>query len=139
MYKDIPPGGKHLILDLWTDEKKLLSSLPFLENLCYSAANASGATIIDSRFHHFGGIINNDMSPFSSAGVYYGVTGILILAESHISIHTWPEEKYAAIDIFMCGSCDPSDTISIFFDGLGGCSMDLKYILRGQFSESYKK
>jgi S-adenosylmethionine decarboxylase proenzyme len=43
-----------------------------------------------------------------------GITGVAILAESHISIHTWPETEYAAIDVFMCGSCDPNKSIPIF-------------------------
>jgi len=42
-----------------------------------------------------------------------GVTGVVLLAESHISIHTWPELKYAAVDIFMCGACDPQRAIPV--------------------------
>ena len=57
------------------------------------AAEAAGATILHGHFHHF--------SPNG------GVSGVLVLAESHISIHTWPERDFAAIDIFMCGACNP--------------------------------
>ena len=54
---------------------------------------ATGATILHGHFHHFG--------PNS------GVSGVLVLAESHVSIHTWPERDYAALDIFVCGDCNP--------------------------------
>lgn len=57
------------------------------------AAVACGATVVDKKFHHF--------SPF-------GVSGAVIIAESHLAIHTWPEYGYAAVDLFTCGtSCDP--------------------------------
>ena len=58
----------------------------------HAAARNAGTTFVASKFHHF-----------SEGG---GVTGVVLLAESHISIHTWPELEYAAIDIFMCGAVD---------------------------------
>ncbi|WP_208454641.1 adenosylmethionine decarboxylase [Jannaschia marina] len=58
------------------------------------AAEAAGTTVLDVIFHDF--------------GQRAGFTGVAVLAESHISIHTWPETGYAAIDIFMCGDCDPT-------------------------------
>ena len=66
------------------------------------AAEAAGATILHSHFHHF--------SPDG------GVSGVLVLAESHISIHTWPERDFAAIDIFMCGACDPYHSLPALKD-----------------------
>ncbi|WP_264802183.1 adenosylmethionine decarboxylase, partial [Ameyamaea chiangmaiensis] len=57
------------------------------------------ATILHSHFHHF--------TPNG------GVSGVVVLAESHISIHTWPERNYAAVDIFMCGCCDPHLSIPV--------------------------
>ncbi len=63
-----------------------------LEAALRAASLKAGATVVDSKFHHFG-----------EGG---GVTGVVLLAESHISIHTWPELDYAAIDIFMCGAAD---------------------------------
>jgi len=57
----------------------------------------TGATILHGHFHHF--------------GPNGGVSGVLVLAESHVSIHTWPERDYAALDIFVCGDCDPYKAI----------------------------
>jgi len=88
-------AGNHILVELWgasnLDDPKIIE-----EALCQGAVIA-GATILHSHFHHF--------SPYS------GVSGVVVLAESHISIHTWPEKSYAAIDIFMCGDCDPHDAL----------------------------
>lgn len=88
-------AGNHLLVEIWGgenfDDPALIG-----EALCRGAEDA-GATILHSHFHHF--------SPYS------GVSGVVVLAESHISIHTWPEKSYAAIDIFMCGDCNPKDAL----------------------------
>ncbi len=84
-------AGLHLLVDLWG--AKNLSDPALINNSLCEAARAAGATILHSHFHHF--------SPNG------GVSGVVVLAESHISIHTWPERHFAAIDIFMCGECDP--------------------------------
>ena len=62
-------------------------------------ARAAGATILHSHFHHF--------SPNG------GVSGVVVLAESHISIHTWPERNFAALDVFMCGDAKPAKTVPV--------------------------
>jgi len=88
-------AGNHLLVEIWGGSN--LDDVKVIEDaLCQGALDAD-ATILHSHFHHF--------SP------YAGVSGVIILAESHISIHTWPEKNYAAIDIFMCGGCDPYDAI----------------------------
>ncbi len=89
-------AGTHLLLELW--EARALDDPTLCERSLCAAARAAKATILHSHFHKFdrGG----------------GVSGVVVLAESHISIHTWPERGYAAIDIFMCGSCNPYDAIS---------------------------
>ncbi|GHA68450.1 hypothetical protein GCM10009007_06480 [Formosimonas limnophila] len=84
--------GQHLLLDLYGCDAALLSSLEQLTLLIKNAAHRANATIINSHFHHFGHQL--------------GVTGVLLLKESHMSIHTWPEHGYAAIDIFMCGDAE---------------------------------
>ena len=88
-------AGTHLLLDLWGASN--LTDPELINRALRDAAEAANATILHSHFHHFG--------PDG------GVSGVLVLAESHISIHTWPERDFAAIDIFMCGACDPYDGI----------------------------
>jgi len=84
-------GRKHLLYDLWVDEVELLKRVPAWREMLLTAAERSGATVIGQQFHQF--------AP-------WGVTGFLLLAESHISVHTWPEEGLATIDIFTCGEMD---------------------------------
>lgn len=80
--------GKHLLVELKDCNPKILRSLDKVKNAMVSAAKKAGATIIDVSFHEF--------SPF-------GISGMVVIAESHLSIHTWPEYGYAAVDIFTCG------------------------------------
>jgi len=84
-------AGTHLLIDLWGASN--LCDPDHIDRALREAAEAAGATILHGHFHHF--------SPNG------GVSGVLVLAESHISIHTWPERDFAAIDIFMCGACNP--------------------------------
>ena len=81
--------GCHLLLELKDCNPKLLNDLSYIRHAMIETAQDVGATIVGESFHHF--------SP-------QGVTGILAIAESHISIHTWPEYGYAAADIFSCGT-----------------------------------
>lgn len=83
-------AGVHLLVDLWG--AKNLDSPEEIEKILRECADISGATILYSYMH-----------PFEP----HGVSGVVVLAESHISIHTWPEREYVALDIFMCGACDP--------------------------------
>ena len=90
-------AGTHLLLDFW-GARNLIDPEAIGRSLC-NAAEAANATVLHSHFHHFG--------PDG------GVSGVLVLAESHISIHTWPERNFAAVDIFMCGACDPYRTLEL--------------------------
>lgn len=94
-------AGTHLLVELWEAEN--LDDPSYIEELLQEGAITCGATILHSHMHHF--------SPYS------GVSGVIVLAESHISIHTWPERSYAAIDLFMCGECDPNDAIPVIKRG----------------------
>lgn len=104
----VAPGGIHIILECDDVNTYLLMNSDKLQSILEEASIASGATILSSHFHHFGG--------------KYGVTGLVMLAESHISIHTWPEVNYAAIDLFMCGSCDPQIGADYIMNAFGGSS-----------------
>lgn len=85
--------GTHLIIELDGVDPILLKDVDFVREALIEAAAKTGATILNDKFHDF--------------GPNYGVTGVVSLSESHISVHTWPEYKYAAVDIFVCGDCDP--------------------------------
>ena len=108
-------AGNHVLVELWDavnlDDPKLID-----EALLQGAGDA-GATVLHSHFHHF--------SPYS------GVSGVVVLAESHISIHTWPEKNYAAIDIFMCGDCDPHDAFPAIKRAFQPGSVEVQHIKRG--------
>jgi S-adenosylmethionine decarboxylase proenzyme len=81
--------GNHGLLDLYGCDETILKDQGRLKTALKAAAQAAEATVLAERFH-----------TFSGAG---GITGVLLLAESHISIHTWPEHRFAAIDAFICG------------------------------------
>lgn len=93
-------AGTHLIVDLWDGTG--LDDLAHVDATLRRATQAAGATLLNIDLHHF--TPNN------------GVSGVAVLAESHISIHTWPECGYAAIDIFMCGDAQPHKAIAVLRD-----------------------
>lgn len=90
-------AGVHLILDLWGAEK--LDDLAHVEATLRDSVEATGATLLHIHLHRF--------TPNG------GISGVAVLAESHISIHTWPERGYAAMDIFMCGRTRPAKAIAV--------------------------
>jgi S-adenosylmethionine decarboxylase len=108
-------AGTHLLLDLWGASN--LTDPARIDRALRDAAEAAGATILHSHFHHFG--------PDA------GVSGVLVLAESHISIHTWPERDFAAVDIFMCGACNPYDSLPVLKAAFGPRSVLLAEQRRG--------
>lgn len=83
--------GTHLLIDFWG--AKHLDETAYIERALKQAALACGATVLAIHLHSF--------------GENAGVTGVAMLAESHISIHTWPEIDYVALDVFMCGNSNP--------------------------------
>ena len=91
--------GKHIIIEIWTDIQAVeLYDEDGISAIMKNAACSVGATVLNEHWHHF--------------GEGCGVTGVLLLSESHMSIHTWPEHGYAAIDVFMCGECDAALTVT---------------------------
>jgi S-adenosylmethionine decarboxylase len=97
MTKTVAPG-QHLLIDFWGCQN--LTDQAAIDSALREAATACGAQVLQVLLHSFG------------EGA--GITGVAILAESHISIHTWPELDYAALDVFMCGACDPHLSLSVF-------------------------
>lgn len=96
--------GKHLIIDAFDCNPDLLNSKDYLELLMLQAANDNGMQVLSSYFH-----------PFHPQGV----TGVLVLSTSHMSIHTWPEENYASLDYYTCGDADPEFQTRSLLRGLG--------------------
>ncbi|MDD5456689.1 MAG: adenosylmethionine decarboxylase [Candidatus Margulisbacteria bacterium] len=80
--------GKHLIVELYNCDKKLINDLNHVEKVLLDAAIVAKATVVEHKFHKF--------SP-------HGISGVIIIAESHFAIHTWPEFGYCAVDVFTCG------------------------------------
>lgn len=86
--------GKHLLLELDGCNPEILNNARTIDSILTEAVRLSGATVVNKCYHHF--------KP-------QGVTGVLILEESHLSIHTWPESGRAAIDMYTCGECFPEN------------------------------
>jgi S-adenosylmethionine decarboxylase len=111
------PAGLHLLADFHGILDENLVSCEAIDALLRAGATAAGATILGSYFHSF--------------GPQQGVTGMLLLAESHISIHTWPEFGFAAADIFMCGDCAPQLALDVIERALAPSSRVIRTIERG--------
>jgi len=84
--------GIHLLLEYWGCDVGVLDDLVGIKEAMTEAARATRARIVGSIFEPF---------------VPQGVTGVVVIEESHLSIHTWPEKGYAAVDSYTCGQCDP--------------------------------
>jgi len=111
------PSGIHLLADFHGVDAGRLVSCEAIDALLRAAAIEAGARILHSHFHSFGD--------------EQGVTGVLLLAESHISIHTWPETGFAAADIFMCGQAQPERALRVIELALQPQSRVLQRIERG--------
>ncbi len=108
--------GKHLLLELRGCDPEVLNDLAAIERLLRAAAEAAGATVVESVFHRF--------AP-------QGVTGVVVLEESHFSVHTWPESGYAAADYFTCGECRPERAVALLGAGLRAESVEVLAVDRG--------
>ncbi len=108
-------AGSHLILDLW--EAEHLDDAEVIEMAFRRAIQEAGATLLHMHFHEF-----------SENG---GISGVAVLAESHISIHTWPERAYAAVDIFMCGAAEPHKAVPILKHAFNAGRISLSEQMRG--------
>lgn len=111
--------GRQILVEYYDCEKSKIDDVSYVETSLIQAAKESRATLISHNFHKF--------SP-------YGVSGVVVIAESHIAIHTWPEYNYAAVDIFTCGeTIDPwiiQEYLKTNFQSENVSSMEMK---RGMF------
>jgi S-adenosylmethionine decarboxylase len=116
--------GRHLLLELRECNIAVLDDLEYLENALVSAAREAGATVIDKSFHQF--------AP-------QGVSGVVLIAESHLSLHTWPEHAYAAVDIFTCGTTVKIEVAAdAMIRQLGSKDPSVLEVKRGMFVQERK-
>ncbi len=108
--------GRHLIMEFYQCEPRLLDHVDSIRRIALGAAEVVRATVVGEAFHHF--------SP-------QGVSGTVVIAESHLSVHTWPEAQYVAVDIFTCGGLDPRPGLEYLSRQLGAQSCRMQEIVRG--------
>lgn len=113
--------GRHLLVEYHGCDAEVLDDLCGIERIMRRAAEAAGATIVDSIFHLF--------RP-------QGVTGVVVVEESHLSIHTWPERGYAAVDFYTCGGCKPRRAHDVLVDALKPVRSERLIVERGLVSDS---
>lgn len=112
--------GRHLLVEYHGCDPEILNDLEMVKKFMLEAASESGATVLDASFHYF--------TP-------QGVSGVVVIAESHLAIHTWPEYGYAAVDIFTCGkTVDPWKAFHHLKLTLASKESSVNEIIRGELS-----
>ncbi len=112
--------GRHLLVEFHGCDRKILNDEKRISALLHRAVLAAKATPVGEVFHRF--------SP-------QGVSGVVVIEESHLSIHTWPEDGYAAVDFYTCGECFPDAASEVMKDGLGAESVESMLVHRGVAGE----
>ena len=111
--------GRHLLLELFDCDPEAINSLDIVKGAMVEAAKRAQATIVDVVFHEF--------NPF-------GISGVVVIAESHLAIHTWPEYRYAAVDVFSCGeTLQPQVAVDYLVEQLGAARASAVELQRGVF------
>lgn len=113
--------GRHILAEFYDCSPSVLNDPQVIEQYMNAAADASGATIVQSVFHHF--------SP-------HGVSGVVVVQESHLAVHTWPEYGYAAVDYFSCGPVDVDAAFRLLEKSFGAERVVAKEISRGILGEA---
>lgn len=108
-------AGTHLIIDLWGAER--LDDLAVMESAMRQMVERCGATLLHIHLHHF--------TPNG------GISGVAVLAESHISVHSWPERNFAAFDVFMCGDAEPEKSVDVMREAFAPDEVKVQTYLRG--------
>jgi S-adenosylmethionine decarboxylase proenzyme len=109
--------GDHYLIDFCDCDPEVIKSVDPIRKIVLRAAKECGATILENFFHQFEPV---------------GVSGVVMIAESHISIHTWPEEGFAAVDIFTCGNMQPQVAVDIMRENFRAREATMKTVIRGQ-------
>src|SRR5262249_48189732 len=114
--------GRHLLLELFDCDPEAINSLNIVKASMVEAAKRAQATIVDVVFHEF--------NPF-------GISGVVVIAESHLAIHTWPEYRYAAVDVFSCGEIlQPQVAADYLVEQLGANRASVVEMQRGVFLQT---
>ena len=114
--------GRHMLLELFDCDPDAINSLDIVKTSMVEAAKRAQATIVDVVFHEF--------NPF-------GISGVVVIAESHLAIHTWPEYRYAAVDVFSCGeTLQPQVAVEHLVEQLGAARTSVVEIQRGVFLQT---
>lgn len=109
--------GRHILAEIYGCDFNILNDIKKVEQVMVNAALEAGAEVREFVFHKF--------SP-------QGVSGVVVISESHLAIHTWPEIGYAAVDVFTCGErVDPWDALKFLIEGFKAQNHDAKEIERG--------
>ena len=108
--------GRHVISELWGCDFEKLNSLVQVEQIFVEAALRSGAEVREVAFHKF--------AP-------QGISGVVIISESHLTIHSFPEHGYASIDVYTCGELDPNVAANYIADALGAETRENVELPRG--------
>ncbi|MFA4885900.1 MAG: adenosylmethionine decarboxylase [Desulfotomaculaceae bacterium] len=117
--------GRHVLAEICGCDFNILNDIKKVEEIMVNAALSAGAEVRECVFHKF--------SP-------QGVSGVVVISESHLAIHTWPELGYAAVDVFTCGEkVDPWDACNYLTDHFCAKHMIAKELKRGMMPESYLK
>lgn len=109
--------SKHVLAEYWDCDREILDDEERLEVALRAAAAEAGATVVQAVLHRY--------KP-------QGVSGVLVIEESHFSVHTWPEEGYVACDFFTCGSCKPERANEIMKHALQAKTVEALVLRRGE-------
>ena len=113
--------GRHILAEFYECDPGVLNDPEVIERHMNAAADVSGATIVQSVFHQF--------SP-------HGVSGVVVVQESHLAVHTWPEYGFAAVDYFSCGPVDAEAAFRLLEERFGAERVAAKEISRGVLGEA---
>ncbi len=118
MHRRYETLGRHILLDVWGVDSEKLNDLAFMRRTLLKAASACGATVMKAAFQRF---------------PVQGLSGVLVLAESHISVHTHPEHQYASFDVFTCGTTlDPKQACRYIVETLAAPRYFVREFVRGR-------
>ena len=114
--------GTHVLFEFWGCDVKFLATPRRVEEAIVEAVKATGATVVKTFVQKFG--THRDNPPA-------GVSGVVVLAESHLSIHTWPEYGYASVDVYTCGTCRPLEARDVLVRSFRARTVESLTIARG--------